>query len=161
MLVVGKVGWGPNLHPSNLTPDEQYTHISLWCMLSAPMLLGCDIAQMDDFTLSLLTNDEVLAINQDVLGKQATQISNDGDRVVYANTLSDGSYAVAFFNRGDSETTINLKWGPWGTLATPDAAERFTIRDLWRQKDIGVFRETFSTKVSSHGVVLVRLIPTK
>lgn len=161
MLVVGKVGWGPNLHPSNLTPDEQYTHISLWCMLSAPMLLGCDIAQMDDFTLSLLTNDEVLAINQDVLGKQATQISNDGDRVVYAKTLSDGSYAVAFFNRGDSETTINLKWGPWGTLATPDAAERFTIRDLWRQKDIGVFRETFSTKVSPHGVVLVRLIPTK
>ncbi|MBN2685312.1 MAG: putative Ig domain-containing protein, partial [Pontiellaceae bacterium] len=65
MLVVGMVGWGPNLHPSNLTPDEQYTHISLWCMLSAPMLLGCDIAQMDDFTLSLLTNDEVLAINQD------------------------------------------------------------------------------------------------
>ena len=64
-------------------------------MLSAPMLLGCDLAQMDDFTLSLLTNDEVLAINQDVLGKQATQISNDGDRVVYAKTLSDGSYAVA------------------------------------------------------------------
>ncbi|MBN2686277.1 MAG: hypothetical protein JXR40_13435, partial [Pontiellaceae bacterium] len=104
---------------------------------------------------------EVLAINQDVLGKQATQISNDGDRVVYAKTLSDGSYAVAFFNRGANETTINLKWGPWGTLATPDAAERFTIRDLWRQKDIGVFRETFSTKVSPHGVVLVRLIPTK
>ena len=75
MLVVGKVGWGPNLHPTGLTPDEQYTHITLWCLLSAPLLIGCDMTQLDDFTLSLLTNDEVLAVDQDPLGKQATRIS--------------------------------------------------------------------------------------
>jgi alpha-galactosidase len=161
MLVVGMVGWGPNLHKTNLTSDEQYSHISLWCLLSAPLLLGCDIAQMDDFTLSLLTNNEVLAINQDVLGKQATQISNDGERVVYAKTLEDGSYAVGLFNRGDAEETVGLRWGPWGTLATPDGGAQFTVRDLWRQKDLGRFRGRFEAKVAPHGVVLVRLIPAK
>ena len=61
MLVVGWVGWGSNLHPTHLTPNEQYSHVSLWCLLSAPLLLGCDLAKLDDFTLNLLTNDEVLA----------------------------------------------------------------------------------------------------
>jgi alpha-galactosidase len=161
MLVVGKVGWGPNLHPSRLTPDEQYTHISLWCLLSSPLLIGCDISQMDDFTLGLLTNDEVLDINQDVLGRQATQISNEAGRVVYAKRLEDGSYALGFFNRTEAETTIGVKWGPWGTLATPDAASRFKVRDLWRQADLGSFQGKFETKVPRHGVVLVRMYPAK
>lgn len=73
MLVVGLVGWGPNLHFTRLTVHEQYTHISLWCLLSAPLLIGCDIAAMDDFTLGLLTNREVLDIDQDSLGVQATR----------------------------------------------------------------------------------------
>ena len=69
MLVVGWVGWGPALHCTRLTPDEQYTHITLWCLLSSPLLIGCDLSQLDPFTLNLLTNDEVLAVNQDPLGK--------------------------------------------------------------------------------------------
>ena len=73
MLVVGQVGWGPNLHPTNLTPDEQYTHISMWCMFASPLLLGCDLENLDAFTLNLLTNDEVLAVSQDSLGDQATR----------------------------------------------------------------------------------------
>ena len=73
MLVVGMVGWG-NLHPTGLTPNEQYTHISLWCLLGSPLLIGCDMAQLDDFTLGLLTNDEVLEVNQDPLGKQAARL---------------------------------------------------------------------------------------
>lgn len=161
MLVVGKVGWGPNLHPTRLTPDEQYTHISLWCLLSSPLLIGCDISQMDEFTLSLLTNDEVLAIDQDSQGKQATQISNQDGKVVYAKKLEDGSYAVGLFNRGNQEAVVGVKWGPWGTLPTPDGAARFTVRDLWRQTDLGQFKGEFKTKVAPHGVVLVRLIPAK
>ena len=78
MLVVGRVGWG-NPHPTGLTPDEQYTHITLWCLLCAPLLLGCDLDKLDDFTLNLLTNDEVLGVNQDALGKQALCIARDGD----------------------------------------------------------------------------------
>jgi alpha-galactosidase len=161
MLVLGMVGWGPNLHPTHLTPDEQYSHMSLWCLLSSPLLLGCDVAQLDDFTLGLLTNDEVLAIDQDSLGKQATQISNQDGHVVYAKTLEDGSFAVGLFNRGEAESTVGVKWGPWGTLATPDGDATFVVRDLWRQKDLGSFKGKFETKVAPHGVVLVRLIPAK
>jgi alpha-galactosidase len=159
MLVVGQVGWGPDLHPTRLTADEQYSHLSLWCLLSAPLLLGCDLARLDDFTLGLLTNDEVLAIDQDALGKQATQISNRDGRIVYAKTLADGSFAVGLFNRGETGTKIGVKWGPWGTLATPDGDATFVVRDLWRQKDLGEFKGTFETKVAPHGVVLIRLIP--
>lgn len=159
MLVLGHVGWGPNLHPTRLTPDEQYAHMSLWCLLSAPLLLGCDLAEIDDFTLSLLTNDEVLAINQDELGKQATQISNDAGKVVYAKTLNDGSFAIGLFNRGETETTVGVKWGPWGTLPTAHVGTTFRVRDLWRQKDLGDFKDHFESTVAPHGVVLIRLIP--
>ena len=69
MLVIGTVGWDKGLRPTVLTPDEQYTHVSLWCLLSAPLMVGCDLTKLDDFTISLLTNDEVLDIDQDILGK--------------------------------------------------------------------------------------------
>jgi alpha-galactosidase len=161
MLVLGQVGWGPDLHPTRLTADEQYTHMSLWCLLSSPLLLGCDPERLDAFTLSLLTNDEVLAIDQDSLGKQATQISNHDSQVVYAKTLEDGSFAIGLFNRGEVEATIGVKWGPWGTLATPNGDATFVVRDLWRQKDLGAFKRKFETKVSPHGVVLIRLIPAR
>ena len=71
MLVVGKVGWGPPLHRTRLKPHEQVTHVTLWCLLSAPLLIGCDMAALDDFTRALLTNGEVLDVNQDPLGKPA------------------------------------------------------------------------------------------
>lgn len=161
MLVLGAVGWGPDLHATHLTADEQYTHMSLWSLLSAPLLLGCDLAQLDDFTLGLLTNDEVLAIDQDPLGKQATQISNRDGHVVYAKTLEDGSFAVGLFNRTDTPAKIGLKWGPWGTLPTPHVGTTLRVRDLWRQQDIGDFKETFETSVAPHGVVLVRLTGEK
>ena len=79
MLVVGQVGWGPSLHETKLSPDEQYTHISLWCLLASPLLIGCDMSQLDDFTLNLLTNKEVLAVNQDALGKQAVKAIEGDD----------------------------------------------------------------------------------
>ncbi|HLP09153.1 MAG TPA: putative Ig domain-containing protein [Opitutaceae bacterium] len=159
MLVLGHVGWGPNLHPTHLTPDEQYTHMSLWCLLSAPLLLGCDLTQLDDFTLGLLTNDEVLAIDQDALGKQATQVSNDNGHVVYAKTLEDGSIAVGLFNRSETAANVAVSWGPWGTLPTERTGMRFRVRDLWRQQDLGEFNDKFEAPVAPHGVVLVRLIP--
>ena len=155
MLVVGLVGWGPRLHASSLTPDEQYSHVSLWCLLSAPLIIGCDMDRLDDFTLGLLTNDEVLAIDQDPLGRQATQIANDGDKVVYSKTLEDSSFAIGLFNRGSSATSIGVRWGPWGDLTTAQGALR--VRDLWRQKDLGTFDGRFETVVAPHGVELVRL----
>ncbi len=94
MLVVGWVGWGPSLHPTRLSPDEQYTHISLWSLLAAPLLIGCDLERLDPFTLNLLTNDEVLAVDQDPLGKQAVPVVKSGDIQVWARDLEGGSKAV-------------------------------------------------------------------
>ena len=154
MLVVGRVGWGPSLHATNLTPDEQYTHISLWCLLASPLLLGCDLDQLDPFTLGLLTNDEVLDVDQDSLGKEATTVAGDNiSYSVYAKPLDDGSLAVGIFNRGPDAYTLTVKWSDLG-LTGPQL-----VRDLWRQKDLGAFTDQFSAPVPSHGVVLVRIIP--
>ena len=156
MLVVGKVGWSENLHPTRLSPDEQYTHISLWCLLSAPLLLGCDLADLDDFTLNLLTNDEVIEVNQDPLGDQARQVNSDENYPIYAKKMEDGSLAVGLFNRdfrGEKKVAVS-----WNELKI---SGEWRVRDLWRQKDVGVFDGKFSASVPVHGVVLVRLFPVR
>ena len=155
MLVVGQLGGRipSQLHPSKLTPDEQYTHISLWCLLASPLLMGCDLEKMDDFTLSLLANDEVLEVDQDSLGKQAVQIGDDGDLKVYAKPMDDGSLAVGLFNTGPGEATVPAKWSDL------KISGKQRVRDLWRQKDLGIFSEKFEATVASHGVVLVRIFP--
>ena len=150
MLVVGRVGWG-SPHPSGLTPDEQYTHISLWCLLSAPLLLGCDLDKLDDFTLKLLTNDEVLAVNQDALGKQALCVARNGDLRVYARDLEDGSKAVGLFNLGTDVASVTVKWSD---LRLPG---RQSVRDLWHQKDLGAFEAQFQLPVAAHGAELVKV----
>ena len=155
MLVVGKVGWGPSLHPTRLTPNEQYTHISLWCLLASPLLIGCDMTQMDDFTLGLLTNDDVLEVNQDPLGRQAGRITQSGNLEVWAKDMEDGSKAVGLFNRGTSETAITTTWVELGLTG------KQKVRDLWRQKDLGGFSGSFTAVVPRHGVVLVRISPAK
>ena len=173
MLVVGKVGWGPKLHQTKLTPDEQYTHISLWCLWSAPLLIGCPIEDMDDFTLSLLTNDEVIAVNQDPLGRMATTILSDGHRQVLAKPLEDGSVAIGLFNRGAAPLNVTVPWdllvfdapaqrALWRHDETSLAsAEKFRceVRDLWRQQEIGTFTRQFTAAVPAHGVVFVRVKP--
>ncbi len=151
MLVIGKVGWGPALHPTRLTPNEQYTHISLWCLLASPLLIGCDMTQMDDFTFSLLTNDEVLEVDQDPLGKQASRVAQDGALEVWAKDMEDGSKAVGLFNRGDKAATVTAKWSDLGLTG------KQKVRDLWRQKDLGKFNGEFKTEVPCHGVVLVKI----
>jgi alpha-galactosidase len=155
MLVVGMVGWGPKLHPTRLSPNEQYTHISLWCLLDSPLLIGCDMTQLDDFTLSLLTNDEVLEVSQDPLGKQAGRIAKNGDLEVWAKDMEDGSKAVGLFNRGRESSRVTANWSDLGLTGKQN------VRDLWRQKDLGNFSDKFETDVPKHGVVLVRIWPAK
>ena len=154
MLLVGHVGWGKP-RPTKLTANEQYTQMSLWCLLSAPLLLGCDLEKLDAFTLGLLTNDEVLEVNQDPLCRQATRVARAGKREVFAKPMEDGSWAVGLFNRGEKEAIVRVRWRELGI------AVRQTVRDLWRQRDIGVFADSFETSVAPHGVVLVRVIPTR
>jgi len=153
MLVVGYVGWGPHLHPTGLTPDEQITHITLWCLLAAPLLLGCDLTRLDDFTLDLLTNDEVLAVHQDPLGRQAAQVVS-GPAEVWARPLEDGSLAVGLFNR-DDHGSQSVR-ADWSALGLPS---RCAVRDLWRHADCGVHDKGFETPVPPHGAVMVRVSP--
>lgn len=175
MLVVGLVGWAGKLHFTQLTPDEQYTHISLWSLLSAPLLIGCDMARLDDFTVSLLSNDEVLAVDQDPLGQQALTVSqvpnpdDPGTEVfkgrqkvempkvleVLARPMEDGSIAAGLFNRSARPARVTLRW------ADLKIEGKRRVRDLWRQKDLGVFDGEFSSEVRPHGVVMVQLFGEK
>ena len=152
MLVIGSIdGWnGERLRKTGLTPDEQYTHISLWCLYSAPLLIGCDIAHMDDFTLGLLTNAEMIDINQDPLGKQAVQVISKNDYKVFVKEMEDGSHAVGIFNISDAEREITVNWSELGIKGGK-------VRDPWRQRDLGKFPVSFSAAVAAHGVQMIRI----
>ena len=152
MLVIGYVGWGKP-HPTKLTADEQYTHISLCSLLSAPLLLGCDLDKIDPFTLSLIINDEVIDIDQDALCKQATKVFDKDSLVVFSKPLEDGGLAVGLFNRSRDKATISVSYKDLGING------KWIIRDLWRQKDLGIHSEKVQAEVALHGVVLVKLLP--
>ncbi len=156
MLVVGKLGWGANLHPTRITPDEQYSHITLWSLLSAPLLLGCDLTQLDDFTLNLLTNDEVLDVNQDPLGKQATKVYDKDNIQVWIKALENGSQAIGVFNLSYVVKDISLP------LAALGLSDKVSVRDLWRQKDRGISVKTLNlTKVPVHGCYMLSVSAAK
>jgi alpha-galactosidase len=158
MLIVGEVGWG-NLHPTHLTPDEQYTHISLWCLLSAPLLIGCDMTKFDDFTLNLLSNDEVLALDQDALGKEATCVIKDGNVRVYEKELEDGGRVLGFFNLGTTAAKLDFK-----QLAQLGFTGKQHVRDLWRQKnlaDVNAADGVLPLAIPGHGVLLYKFTPAK
>ncbi|MBQ6959248.1 MAG: putative Ig domain-containing protein [Bacteroidales bacterium] len=149
MLVVGKVGWSDHLRDSRLTPDEQYTHITLWSLLAANMLIGCDIAQMDDFTFNLLCNNEVNAVNQDILGIQAHRDSDRDGIQIWSRPLADGSFAVGIFNLNEKAVPVNIA----EALAQIHLGVPATVRDLWRQQDIPA--DTYA--IPSHGVRFIKV----
>ena len=151
MMIVGQLGWGDHLHPTRLTPDEQYTHVSLWSLLSAPLLIGCDLSKLDDFTLNLLTNDDVIAIDQDPSGKQAQQVLKTDSYQVWMKELEDGTRALGIFNLSEKDEVIRFYWNNLGL------SDDHKVRDLWRQKDLGNFKSMFSTRVAAHGVTLIRI----
>lgn len=156
MLVVGKVGYGlgedtQGLRETRLTPDEQYTHITLWSLVSSNMLIGCDIAQMDDFTLNLLCNNEVNAINQDLLGKQADRVAKEGDIEVWSRPLSDGAIAVGLFNVGETDQQVDME------ALIPSTEPARTIRDVWRQKDLKP--SELKCTIPLHGCRLLKVFP--
>jgi len=155
MLVVGMVGWGPVLHPTRLTPNEQITHITLWSLLCAPLLIGCDMTQLDAFTKGLLMNDEVLDVNQDPLGRQASRIASHGDCEVWGKEMEDGSWAVGLFNRGKWKSEVAVSWQELG-LSGPRS-----VRDLWRQKDLGTTADGITLPVPRHGAMLIRVSPAR
>lgn len=137
-----------------LTPDEEYTHMTLWCLVCAPLLLANDMGEMDAFTRNLLENDEVIAVSQDSLGDQAVEVAQSGDVRIYAKKMADGSKAVGLFNTGTNGVlTATVKWSDLNIKGSQN------VRDLWRQKDLGKFKGEFSLKVAPHSSELVKISP--
>ena len=156
MLVLGWVGWGPQLHRTHLSGDEQYSHISLWCLLSAPLLIGCDLDRLDPFTLNLLSNDEVLAIDQDALGRQAQRCATLGGIDVFRKELEDGGTALGFFNRGAAAETQHFN-----KLSKIGLPGKNHVRDLWRQQDLPDAEGAITVSVPAHGVLLLKFTAAK
>lgn len=168
MMVLGYVGggWNTPKHKTLLTPDEQYSHVSLWMLLSAPMLLGCDMALIDDFTLSLITNPEVIAVNQDILCAPAVKKIVENGQIWY-KPLSDGSIALGCFNvdpyyvmwdETEAETMQQREYEFTVDLNALGFNTPVTVRDIWKNKDemTGV-NGKFTVKVPYHGVKFVKL----
>jgi len=142
MLEVGNGGMNHN---------EYVTHMSLWALLAAPLLAGNDLSSMTPETLGILTNREVIAIDQDAKGVQGRRIAQEGPLEVWAKSLADGSVAVGLFNRGESANPITLSFRDIGVQGLAK------VRDLWKGKDVGSFSDGYTEEVPRHGAVLIRV----
>lgn len=152
MLVVGRLGWGSAPRANRLGGNEQITHITLWSLLAAPLLIGCDLTQVDEFTKRLLLNHDMIEIDQDPLGKPATRIRQDGSTEVWARPLADGGYAVGLFNRGAAKTSVEVDWNR--DLELNGAP---MVRDVWRQRNLGSTPKGLKVTVPAHGAMFFRV----
>jgi alpha-galactosidase len=138
-----------------LTPDESRAHFGMWCMLAAPLISGNDLSHMDADTLAVLTNKEVIAIDQDPLGKQASRVRKEGDKEVWARELEGGNRAVALLNRAATPQEITVKWEDIGYPAHLSAA----LHDVWQHKDLGTMTGSFTATVAPHAALIVTVKP--
>jgi alpha-galactosidase len=151
------IGWVGDAHvggegkPTTLTPNEQYSYMSLWSLMAAPLIFSGDMAKLDAFTLNILCNSEVIAVDQDALGQQGRIIRDTAEEYILLKDLEDGSKAVGLFNLEAKPRKIAVSWADLG-LAGPRE-----VRDLWRQKNIGPFPGAFEAEVPRHGVAFVRI----
>ena len=136
-----------------LTPDEQYAYMAMWCLMASPLIYSGDITRLDDFTLNVLCNTEVIAVDQDPLGKQARPVVQTSEDLVLAKPMADGSLAVGLFNFSEVAREMTVTWEQLN-LTGPQR-----VRDLWRQKDLDEADGRLSAQVTRHGVVLVRMWP--
>ncbi|MFZ5551224.1 MAG: glycoside hydrolase family 27 protein [Pseudomonadota bacterium] len=146
MLEVGNGG---------MTTTEYESHFSLWAMLAAPLIAGNDLSKMDADTVRILTNKDVIAIDQDPLGKQARRALKEGDLEVWVRPLQGGEYAAVLFNRGKTAAEMTLEWDRLGLPATQKA----TVKDLWSKKVTKNVSGSHGGKVAPHGVLMFRIIP--
>jgi alpha-galactosidase len=134
-----------------MTHDEYLTHMSLWCILAAPLLAGNDLSKMTAETLEILTNPEVVAVDQDQAGIQGYPVAQEGPLDVWVKPLWDGGKAVGLFNRGESAMPVTAHFRDIGI------GDQANVRDLWAKRDLGVVQNRFTAVVPKHGVVLVKV----
>jgi len=151
------IGWAGNAwamdegRKTTLTPDEQYSYMSLWSLMAAPLFFSGEMAKLDAFTLGVLCNAEVIDVDQDPLGRQGKLVRQSGDELVFVKELEDGSKAVGLFNLTAASRKMSVSWSEIGVSG------RQLVRDLWRQKEVGAADREFAAEVPSHGVALVTI----
>lgn len=158
-----QIGWigsqrGTNFtlpKPCPLSADEQYAYMSLWCLMAAPLFFSGDMEHLDDFTLNVLCNPEVIEVDQDPLGRSATVVRLTPATFLMVKDLVDGSKAVGLCNQGETSAPISAAWSTLGVSG------KQIVRDLWRQKNLGTFTDKFSSEVPRHGVSFMRFQPAK
>lgn len=139
----------------NMSADEYRMHMSLWCILAAPLIAGNDLTTMTPETISILTNPEVIAIDQDRLGVQGHRVWAQGPVEIWMKPLADGSKAVGLFNREQGSIELTVHFSDIGMTGPA------TVRDLWARKDLGIFRGNYSAEVPQHSVVLIKITPSR
>jgi alpha-galactosidase len=156
-----QIGWIGNAHenglpkPCPLTANEQYAYISLWALMAAPLFYSGDMTKLDEFTLNVLCNPEVIDIDQDELGQSAAVAQVNENSFVMVKDLADGSKAVGVFNRGEFPAKVAANWPVIGLKG------KRMVRDLWRQKDLGIYENAFEVELPRHSCALVRVSPAK
>jgi alpha-galactosidase len=153
-ILIGWVGDAKGMgrgKPTTLTADEQYSYMSLWCLMASPLIFSGDMAKLDPFTLNVLCNSEVIEVDQDPLGKQARIVKQTESEFVLIKDMEDGSRALGLFNLNDEPRKLSISWTDLGMPSNQ------SVRDLWRQVDLGRHVKGFETEVPRHGVALLRL----
>lgn len=139
----------------NYTHDEQITLISFWCLAPSPLMLGGNLPDNTQWDLDLITNDEVLALDQDSLVKPACRVSQQGTTEVWVRELKRGIRAAGLFNRGENSAEVTFN------LDEANLSGKWAVRDLWQHKDLGIFESKLTINVPAHGAVLLKLNPKR
>lgn len=151
MLEVGNGG---------MNKEEYKTHFSMWCMLATPLMAGNDLRKMDADTKEILTNKEVIAVNQDKLGEQARRFMDMGEKEIWAKPLANGELAVCFLNRTESVWKLDYDWHKQTIYFANEVnihKKEYKIRDLWKHQDLGTTKAHTQYEIAPHGVLMVRL----
>jgi alpha-galactosidase len=152
-----QIGWIGNAHGmgspelTRMLPSMQYAYMSLWSLLASPLIYSGDMSKLDAFTINVLCNPEVIEVNQDILGECGLVIQKPDSCFIMVKNLADGSKAVGLFNRGKNARKVEAGW------AELEISGNCTVRDLWHQKDLGIFKQKFRTLVPAQGVVMVKI----
>jgi len=140
---------------TRFTKDEQISLMSLWALGPSPMMLGMNLPDNDAWTLSLLTNDDVLDVNQDALGRPARRVTQKDGTEIWVKEQKHGSKAIGLFNRSPATADVALNWSEAGLVG------KQKMRDLWNHRKLGTVDENFTSPVPSHGAILLLAVPVK
>ncbi|MDO8952912.1 MAG: putative Ig domain-containing protein [Draconibacterium sp.] len=153
-IQIGYIGNANNMGIPELTPmppTMQYAYMSLWSLMAAPLIYSGDMSKLDEFTINVLCNPELIEVNQDPLGECGLVIKKSNDCFLMVKNMADGSKAVGLFNRGKNAAHVDVKWTELQISGSK------TVRDLWHLKDLGDFTQKFTAQVPPRGVVMVRI----